>query len=102
VNRFEFSGGNRTYRGHGYTFSLGRGREAGRAIYCCATAFERLFKERGLPDAIRSDNGIPFASPNGIVQSLNGRHERLPLLLKKEADSPNECQASTANARTKL
>jgi len=30
------------------------------------TAFERLFKERGLPQAIRSDNGIPFASPNGL------------------------------------
>jgi transposase InsO family protein len=30
------------------------------------TAFERLFKERGLPHAIRSDNGIPFASPNGL------------------------------------
>jgi hypothetical protein len=25
------------------------------------TAFERLFKERGLPPAIRSDNGIPVA-----------------------------------------
>ena len=34
------------------------------------TAFERLFKERGLPQAIRSDNGVPFASPNGLVQSL--------------------------------
>jgi hypothetical protein len=30
------------------------------------TAFERLFKERGLPRAIRSDNGVPFASPNGL------------------------------------
>ena len=30
------------------------------------TAFERLFKERGLPQAIRSDNGLPFASPNGL------------------------------------
>ena len=30
------------------------------------TAFERLFQERGLPQAIRSDNGIPFASPNGL------------------------------------
>src|SRR3984893_14657350 len=29
-------------------------------------AFERLFKERGLPHAIRSDNGVPFASPNGL------------------------------------
>jgi transposase InsO family protein len=31
-------------------------------------AFERLFKERGLPRAIRSDNGIPFASPHGLSQ----------------------------------
>ena len=30
------------------------------------TAFERLFQERGLPRAIRSDNGVPFASPNGL------------------------------------
>ena len=30
------------------------------------TAFERLFRERGLPQAIRSDNGVPFASPNGL------------------------------------
>jgi len=30
------------------------------------TAFEQLFKERGLPQAIRSDNGVPFASPNGL------------------------------------
>jgi hypothetical protein len=30
------------------------------------TAFERLFKERGLPQAIRSDNGVPFASPHGL------------------------------------
>jgi hypothetical protein len=30
------------------------------------TAFEQLFRERGLPDAIRSDNGVPFASPNGL------------------------------------
>jgi len=29
-------------------------------------AFQRLFAERGLPAAIRSDNGVPFASPNGL------------------------------------
>jgi len=29
-------------------------------------AFERLFVARGLPAAIRSDNGVPFASPNGL------------------------------------
>ena len=34
------------------------------------TAFERLFRERGLPLAIRSDNGVPFASPNALVQPL--------------------------------
>ena len=31
-------------------------------------AFQRLFLERGLPNAIRSDNGLPFASPNGLSQ----------------------------------
>ena len=30
------------------------------------TAFEQLFQERGLPGAIRSDNGVPFASPNAL------------------------------------
>jgi transposase InsO family protein len=75
------------------------------------TAFERLFKERGLPDAIRSDNGVPFASPNGLFNlsrlsvwwlrlgitierikpghpQQNGRHERMHLTLKKEATRP--------------
>jgi transposase InsO family protein len=75
------------------------------------TAFERLFKERGLPQAIRSDNGVPFASPNGLFHlsklsvwwlrlgisierirpghpQQNGRHERMHLTLKKEATRP--------------
>ena len=30
------------------------------------TAFERLFRERGLPDAIRPDKRVPFASPNAL------------------------------------
>jgi hypothetical protein len=29
-------------------------------------AFEQLFRERGMPIAIRSDNGVPFASPNAL------------------------------------
>ena len=33
-------------------------------------AFERLFRDRGLPDALRSDNGLPFASPNGLYKPL--------------------------------
>lgn len=75
------------------------------------TAFERLFKERGLPQAIRSDNGVPFASPNGLFNlsrlsvwwlrlgisierirpghpQQNGRHERMHLTLKQEATRP--------------
>jgi putative transposase len=28
--------------------------------------FERIFKEFGLPRAIRTDNGVPFASPNAL------------------------------------
>ncbi|SKB26684.1 integrase core domain-containing protein [Sphingopyxis flava] len=74
-------------------------------------AFEQLFKERGLPAAIRSDNGVPFASPNGLYNlsrlavwrlrlgieierikpgrpQQNGRHERMHLTLKKEATRP--------------
>jgi len=27
------------------------------------TVFERVFKDFGLPKAIRTDNGVPFASP---------------------------------------
>ena len=75
------------------------------------TAFERLFRERGLPFAIRSDNGVPFASPNALFNlsrlsvwwlrlgiaierikpghpQQNGRHERMHLTLKKEATRP--------------
>jgi len=74
-------------------------------------AFVRLFAERGLPAAIRSDNGLPFASPNGLYNlsklsvfwlrlgiaieritpgkpQQNGRHERMHLTLKKEATRP--------------
>jgi len=38
------------------------------------TAFQRLFWERGLPQAIRSDNGVPFASGNSLfgLSKLSG------------------------------
>jgi transposase InsO family protein len=29
--------------------------------------FERLFEQNGVPEAIRSDNGVPFASSNGVL-----------------------------------
>ena len=74
-------------------------------------AFARLFKERGLPAAIRSDNGLPFASPNGLYNlsrlsvfwlrlgiaierirpgnpQQNGRHERMHRTLKAETTRP--------------
>jgi len=70
------------------------------------TAFERLFKERGLPANIRSDNGVPFASAHALFNlsklavwwlrpgigierirpghpQQNGRHEPMHLTLKK-------------------
>ena len=30
------------------------------------TAFERAFQDFGLPVALRTDNGVPFASPNAL------------------------------------
>jgi putative transposase len=73
--------------------------------------FERAFKEFGLPQAIRTDNGVPFASPHSLFglsklsvwwlrlgiqieriqpghPEQNGRHERMHLTLKKEATQP--------------
>ncbi|MDX8450925.1 IS481 family transposase, partial [Mesorhizobium captivum] len=84
--------------------------------------FVRLFKERGLPAAIRSDNGLPFASPNGLYNlsrlsvwwlrlgislerikpgkpQQNGRHERMHLTLKKEATRPAGMNALQQQAR---
>jgi transposase InsO family protein len=73
-------------------------------------AFESLFREYGLPDAIRTDNGPPFASvAAGGLSPLaawwvklgirleriaaghpeqNGRHERMHLTLKLECCKP--------------
>jgi putative transposase len=73
--------------------------------------FELAFREYGLPSAIRTDNGVPFASVGlGGLSSLavwfiklgicperidkghpeqNGRHERMHRTLKSEAISPS-------------
>ena len=74
-------------------------------------AFLRLFQDRGLPRAIRTDNGLPFASPNGLYNlsklsvwwlrlgiaierikpgtpTQNARHERMHRTLKAEATRP--------------
>lgn len=75
------------------------------------TVFERVFKDFGLPLSIRTDNGVPFASPNSFFglsklsvwwlrlgiglerikpgnPQQNGRHERMHLTLKREATKP--------------
>ena len=75
------------------------------------TVFESAFKDFGLPRAIRTDNGSPFASANSLFgltklsvwwlrlgigierirpghPQQNGRHERMHLTLKKEATKP--------------
>ena len=73
-------------------------------------AFERLFREYGLPEAIRTDNGVPFATialgrlsrlsvwwiKIGIRPELtqpshpeqNGQHERMHKTLKAETTRP--------------
>jgi putative transposase len=95
---------------------------ASRYLLCCDAlentrgeyafaVFERAFKEFGLPLAIRTDNGIPFASRTAFFglsrlsvwwlrlgisieriepgqPQQNGRHERMHLTLKKEATKP--------------
>ena len=123
-------------------FKLGNGRycypltvtdQASRMLLACEAlettkedgvfkAFQRLFSERGLPNAIRSDNGLPFASPNGLYNlsklsvwwlrlgialerikpghpQQNGRHERMHLTLKKEATRPPGMNSLQQQAR---
>jgi putative transposase len=73
--------------------------------------FERAFQDFGLPDAIRTDNGVPFGSAHALYglsklavwwlrlgialeriapghPEQNGRHERMHLTLKTEATKP--------------
>jgi hypothetical protein len=75
------------------------------------TALERCFREHGLPDGIRSDNGEPFVSPQSLaglsrlgvwliklgVERIrtrpgspqdNGLHERMHRTLKEETAIP--------------
>ncbi len=89
---------------------------------CAFAAFQRLFEERGLPDAIRTDNGLPFSSPNGLYNlsklsvwwlrlginierikpgcpQQNGRHERMHLTLKKETTRPPKMNSLQQQAR---
>ena len=83
--------------------------------------FERLFAEFGLPEAIRTDNGNPFATQAicglsklsvwwiklGIAHQRiepgqpqqNGRHERMHKTLKRETARPPEKDHAAQQAR---
>lgn len=83
--------------------------------------FERLFREIGLPEAIRTDNGVPFASTGihglcalnvwwmklGIVHQRitpgtpqqNGQHERMHRDLKRVAVVPQQSEERSATTR---
>jgi putative transposase len=86
------------------------------------TVFERTFKEFGLPQAIRTDNGVPFASGHALYglsklavwwlrlgleiertkpghPEQNGRHERMHLTLKKHATKPAAANVLQQQAR---
>lgn len=85
-------------------------------------AFEHLFRERGLPFAIRSGNGVPFAAPNSLFNlsrlsvwwlrlgiaierikpghpQQNGRHERMHRTLKEQTTRPPEMNSLQQQAR---
>ena len=87
------------------------------------TVFERTFKEFGLPQAIRTDNGVPVRRPrtrstasaswpsggcgsgfrsngsNPGIPQQNGRHERMHLTLKQEATKPAAANVLQQQAR---
>ena len=92
-----------------------------REVYAFAV-FERAFQDFGLPEAIRTDNGVPFASPFALYglsklavwwlrlgirierikpghPEQNGRHERMHLTLKQEATKPAAANVLQQQAR---
>jgi putative transposase len=86
------------------------------------TVFDRTFTEFGLPQVIRTDNGVPFASAHALYglsklsvwwlrlgiqieriqpgqPQQNGRHERMHLTLKKDATKPAAANVLQQQAR---
>ena len=86
------------------------------------TAFDRAFRDFGLPRAIRTDNGVPFAGPTALYRlsklavwwlrlgiqieriqpghpQQNGRHERMHRTLKMEATKPAAANVLQQQAR---
>jgi putative transposase len=124
----DFKGQFKTGDGH-YCYPLTVTDHFSRALLVCrglpsvrtryaTPVFRAVFREWGLPDAIRTDNGAPFASPGihglsrlsvwwmqlGIVHQRirpaspqeNGQHERMHRELKRETARP---AASSARAQ---
>jgi putative transposase len=109
-------------RNHRYCYPLTITDYASRYLLACEalsttqeryafSVFERAFEDFGLPEAIRTDNGVPFASAHALYglsklavwwlrlgirleriapghPEQNGRHERMHLTLKTEATRP--------------
>jgi transposase InsO family protein len=128
----DFKGEFKLGNGH-YCYPLTVTDQASRYVLACEAlestkeapvigSFVRLFKERGLPAAIRSDNGLPFASPNGLYNlsrlsvfwlrlgvrleriqpghpGQNGRHERMHRTLKAETTRPAGANSLQQQAR---
>lgn len=110
-----------TVMDHASRYLLGCQALAGTEFAPTRACFERLFREHGLPERLRTDNGAPFASTGaaglsrlsiwwirlGIVPERikpgrpqqNGRHERMHRTLKRAvtrpvaADMPSQQQA---------
>ena len=89
--------------------------------YGALSAFDRLFREHGLPRSIRTDNGVPFATqavcglsrlavwwiklgitPDRIEPGKpqqNGRHERMHRTLRAETARPPEADMGAQQRR---
>lgn len=94
------------------------------SLHQTKSQFTKLFREYGLPQRIRTDNGVPFASsaiarlsalsvwwiklgiyPEQIEPGKpqqNGKHERMHLTLKKEATIPPEKNLTEQQKRFNL
>ena len=99
-----------TIMDHQSRYLLACRNQTGTRLIPTRDAFERLFREYGLPWRIRTDNGVPFASnsPGGLSQlskwwirlgiyperiepgkpQQNGRHERMHRTLKSSVVVP--------------
>jgi putative transposase len=65
-------------------------------------AFERTFKEFGLPHVIRTDNGVPFASAHALYGLIKLAVWRLRLRIQLERIKPEHTQQNGRHERMRL